>query len=75
MRHQAFVVCTNQKVENFPVGLHDAISDATKGIFGIPMRPPQVRVAEQTAKFRRLLDHQELVRSLIAKISFIGAAK
>jgi hypothetical protein len=63
---------TNQFVHGFPHGLHDAICDATKRIFGFPLPPPQVRQAEGSTNFERPSVHQMLVTLIRSKVSALS---
>ena len=55
---------TNGSVNSFPYGLQEAIGITTAKIFGIPMRPPEVRQAEENVKFQRPNEQEDRVRSL-----------
>ena len=67
---QPLLYGTNRWVDNFPYGLQEAIRNTTVEMFGIPMRPPQVRQAEENVKFQR--PHEQEDRVLICRLS-LGA--
>jgi len=75
MNEQPLLYGTNRRIDNFPFGLQKAISNTTAEIFGIPMPPPQVRVAEEHVKFSRPRDHQSRVQAVIAEVSGFRSAK
>ena len=74
VRERPFLYGTNRWVDSFPYGLQEAIRNTTVEMFGIPMRPPQVRQAEENVKFKRPHEQEDWVRSLEVggRISFGG---
>ena len=69
VRERPFLYGTNRRVGSFPYGLQEAIRNTTVEMFGIPMRPPQVRQAEESVKFQRPHEQEDRVRSLTGKSS------
>ena len=69
LRDQPLLYGTNRRVEGFPYGLQEAVGATTEEIFGIPMSPPQIRQAEETVKFRRPPDHEDLIRTATASVT------
>ena len=63
---------TNRRVGSFPYGLQEAIRNTTVEMFGIPMRPPQVRQAEESVKFQRPHEQEDRVRSLSCRREWIS---
>ena len=63
---------TNRRVGSFPYGLQEAIRNTTAEMFGIPMRPPQVRQAEESVKFQRPHEQEDRVRSLSCRREWIS---
>ena len=68
-RSQILLYGTNRRVDNFPLGLHDAVRQTTKEMIGIPLPPPQVREAEEKVQFRRPREHEERVRTAISGVT------
>ena len=63
-REHPMIYGTNNTVPQFPLGLQESISQATKNILGIPLRPPEVRIAEEKVHFDRSPEHQRIIDAL-----------
>jgi len=62
LRSQPLIYGTNRQLAQFPYGLQKAIRDTTEQFLGIPMPPPEVRIAEETINFQRPKDHDHKVK-------------
>ena len=68
-RERSLLYGTNRRVNSFPYGLQDAIRNTTVEMFGMPIRPPQVRQAEENVKFQRPREQGMRVRSLVIELN------
>jgi hypothetical protein len=59
---------SNEFVSAFPDQLQDAIANTYERLLGGRMRPPQVREAVERIKFKRWVDHEAKLNSIIATI-------
>lgn len=69
---QPLLYGTNLWIERFPYGLQDAIRQTTEEKIGIPLRPPQVRQAEESVRFQRPQEHEEQIKIALAHVQSIA---
>lgn len=69
LESQPAIFGVNSRIEEFPIGLQRAVIELTKSIFGIPLASSEIRIAEESCRFDRPVEHQRCVREAMSIIT------
>lgn len=68
IQNNPLIYGTNKRVNQFPYGLQNAVSETTKENFGISLPPPEVRLAEENVNFERPSVHAQRINTAIQNV-------